>query len=170
MSKGTQRLSVFWGNWGPFALIFSAISAEPWFAGLQAKRVWGVSDFSVEGWWGQCSRCEHTPLFSPGQLGNSPASLSAFRTKSSKLTGGFWVFFLSHAHTRLDVHRVLECEIPYFWNGLLKATGGFNYMSSPATATVLQLWPRQAIPLLSALKYWPWAVPKASQSKRDARK
>jgi len=76
----------------------------------------------------------------------------------------FRVFFVSKAYKAW-----CSWEIPYFWNGLLKAVGGFHYVSSPAAATALRLWPLRAVPLLSTPGCSPWAVLEPSQSKRDAR-
>lgn len=49
-------------------------------------------------------------------------------------------FSISATHSRLDVHGMLACELSCFWIGLLIVMGGFNYTSSAAAATVLQLW------------------------------
>lgn len=148
-------------------------SAEPWFAGLKARRVWSVPDFNSERWWGWFSRWELRSCHPPCWFHPVNYEIVWFSLVDSDLSLRNWLvvfgFFLSPMHTRGDVHRVLACEISYFWNGLLKAVGGFNYISSPAAAIVLQLWPLRAIPLLSMLNYSPWAVPKVSQSKRDTR-
>lgn len=63
-----------------------------------------------------------------------------------------------------DVHKVSVWEVSYFWNCLVKAVGGLNYISSPAAATMLRAWPPHAIPLFSMLSCSPWAVPVAFQS------
>lgn len=71
--------------------------AEPRFAGLQARRVWGDPGFSSEGRRGR--RCwGELRLIPPGRLGKSPAFLGGFGPKPSKAAGGLGVLFFSSAH------------------------------------------------------------------------
>lgn len=164
--EGARRLSVFWATEASLRLGLGKARAEPWFSGLQARRVWGDPDLSSEGRRGR--RWRPPCWFRP--VGWERARLSLVGSdRSLQQWLAAWGFCFSPAHTRLAVHRMLACEIAYFWNGLPKSVGGLNYISSPAAATVLQLWPLRAIPLLSTLNCSPWAVPEASRPERDAR-
>lgn len=99
-------------------------------------------------------------LISPPQLGNQLAFLTRFQYLQ---TGScFWLECgdmgggKGGGSKQHDTWLVLVWEVSCFWNYLLKAIGGLNYISSPVT--MMQVWSPHALLVFSIQNCSPWGV------------